>query len=87
MESGKASGIIEAIQSSFDEIESGDELNSKFVAFGAGSAGINKGELTCAIAALREKYGLWIVYIWCVSHRLELSLKDALKGTPFDHSL
>ena len=34
LESGKASGIIEAIQSSFEEIGSGDELNSKFVAFG-----------------------------------------------------
>lgn len=26
----------------------------------------------------------WIVVIWCLSHRLELSLKDALKSTYFD---
>ena len=26
----------------------------------------------------------WVIYIWCVTHRLELSLKDAIKGTVFD---
>lgn len=25
----------------------------------------------------------WVVVIWCLAHRLELSLKDALKGTLF----
>lgn len=26
----------------------------------------------------------WVVYLWCVAHRLELALKDALQGTIFD---
>lgn len=26
----------------------------------------------------------WIFWMWCLAHRLELSIKDALKGTWFD---
>jgi len=26
----------------------------------------------------------WLIVNWCLSHRLELFLKDALKGTYFD---
>lgn len=26
----------------------------------------------------------WVGYLWCVAHRLELALKDALQGTIFD---
>ena len=31
---------------------------------------------------LREK-SPWLVIIWCIAHRLELSLNDALKDTDF----
>jgi len=29
----------------------------------------------------------WIVWKWCLAHRLELGIKDALKGTYFDDML
>ena len=27
----------------------------------------------------------WITFGWCIAHRLELALKDSLKGTDFDN--
>ena len=29
----------------------------------------------------------WTVVVWCVAHRLELAIKDALKGTLIDEML
>ena len=84
LESGKAGGVVTAIEDSFKEIEAYDQLTEKIVAFGADGASVNQGKHGGAIAELRKKIGDWIIYIWCVSHRLELTLKDALKGTPFD---
>ena len=34
------------------------------------------------IAFMREKYP-WVYFIWCLAHRLELSLKDAIEETCF----
>lgn len=31
-----------------------------------------------------EKELKWIFWMWCLAHRLELAIKDALKGTFFD---
>lgn len=36
------------------------------------------------VIALLKRDHPWIIYVWCVAHRLELALKDALKGTCFD---
>ena len=41
-------------------------------------ANVNFGKESGLIAVLQEKR-LWVVFIWCFSHRLELALKDALK--------
>ena len=84
LESGKAGGVFTAIEDSFKEIETYYQLTEKIVAFGADGASVNQGKHGGAIAELRKNFGDWIIYIWCVSHRLELTLKDALKGTPFD---
>ena len=62
-----------------------DDLIKKFVAFGADGANTNPGEDGGAIALLKEKYGEWIVFVWCVSHTLELGIKDALKDTAFGY--
>ena len=83
VKTGKAKGILDAIQTSFEKIGvSSEDLLKKLVAFGADGTNSNSGEIT--IAALRETFGDWIIFIWCVSHRLELGIKDALKGTVFD---
>ena len=31
-----------------------------------------------------EKQVPWVYWMWCMAHRLELAIKDALKGTSFD---
>ena len=54
------------------------------IAFGADGTNSNSGEVGVAITALKEEFGEWIAFIWCVSHRLELGIKDALVGTVFD---
>ena len=85
LKSGSDDGIVSAIQSSFEGIGiSIDDLCKKFVGFGADGAAVNQGGERGAISSLRESYGLWILFVWCVSHCLELSIKDVLKGTPFE---
>lgn len=39
------------------------------------------------ISALKGKvqdYIPWVYWTWCLAHRLELAIKDALQGTEFD---
>ena len=36
------------------------------------------------LKGLIEKELLWVFWMWCLAHRLELTIKDALKGTSFD---
>ena len=51
--------------------------------------GIGSDGAACNIAqnGLRGLVGAqldWIFWMWCLAHRLELAVKDALKGTTFD---
>ena len=39
---------------------------------------------TAGLKGLVEKEISWIFWMWCLAHRLELALKDALKHTAFD---
>ena len=61
-----------------------NELYSKLVGFGADGASVNSGNKN-GVKALLEKNAPWLVYTWCVAHKLELALKDALSGTVFDN--
>ena len=54
----------------------------KLLGFGCDGANVNLGD-----GGLRGKLEVdrpWLVTTWCVAHRLELALKDALRGTLFD---
>jgi hypothetical protein len=58
-----------------------DNWKKKLVGFGIDGASVNM-----AAGGLRgylEADIPWIVVFWCLAHRLELSLKDALKSTFF----
>lgn len=58
-----------------------DNWKSKLVGFGSDGASVNM-----AAGGLRgylEADIPWVVVFWCLAHRLELSLKDALKHTFF----
>ncbi|CAB4004512.1 zinc finger 862-like [Paramuricea clavata] len=59
-----------------------NELYSKLVGFGADGASVNSGDKNGVKALLQEK-SPWLIFQWCVAHRLELALKDALQPTFF----
>ena len=54
----------------------------KSIEFIAGGESINRGRKQSVKTVLREKSS-WLVIIWCIAHRLELSLNDTLKETDF----
>lgn len=60
-----------------------ESFGKKLIGFAADGAAVNRGEKDGVIAILKRQLP-WVIYVWCVAHRLELSLKDALQGTVFD---
>ena len=59
-----------------------ENFKEKLVAFGADGASVNRG-FDGGVRALLEEENPWLLFMWCVAHRLELSLKDALAETCF----
>lgn len=81
MKHGSATGIVSCIKESFQAINIMDEsFEKKLVGFAADGASVNRGEKKGVIKGRQP----WVIYVWCVAHPLELSLKDALQGTVFD---
>ena len=66
LDTGKAAGVVTAIENSFRDVHAYDEFTEKIVAFGADGENVNQGE-DGAIAILRWTFGLWIAFIWCVT--------------------
>ena len=57
------------------------DWENKLIGFGCDGASVN-----IAAKGLRgylEESVPWVIVFWCLAHRLELALKDALKGTVF----
>ena len=78
--SGDAEGLFRCFEAAMSYVGIPDWTN-KLIGFGCDGASVN-----IAAGGLRghlEKSVPWVVVIWCLAHRLELSLKDALKGTLF----
>lgn len=59
------------------------DMKKKLVALGADGASVNSGDKG-GVRALLEEDMPWVVYMWCMSHRLELALKSALADTFFE---
>lgn len=53
----------------------------KLIGFGCDGTSVNIG--AGGLRGFLEKSVPWVVIFWCLAHRLELSLKDALKDTFF----
>ena len=81
MKAGDADGVIEQLQGAFQELDI--DYNNKLIGFGSDGAAINSGKRNGIITKLRADMP-WMMFGWCVAHRLELSLKDGLTGTEFD---
>ena len=80
-ETADANGIVEAITESFKEVN----INylDKLVGFGSDGLSVNRGDKE-GIKTILHQENKWLTFGWCVAHRLELALKDALKGTVSD---
>ena len=72
-----SSGIKEAIEKAF--LDNGLEtILDRMVFLSADGASVNAGGNTGLIVLLRQRCP-WLVFVWCLSHRLELAMKHALK--------
>ena len=54
------------------------ELREKMVFLASDGASVNSGVKTGLAVKFRESGQEWLLFVWCLSHRLELALKDAL---------
>ena len=85
MKHGSATSIVSCIKESFQAINIMEEsCEKKLVGFAADGASVNREEKEGVISILKGRQP-WVIYVWCVAHRLELSLQDALQGTVFDN--
>ncbi|XP_065651286.1 E3 SUMO-protein ligase KIAA1586-like [Hydra vulgaris] len=73
-EYGTSKGVLNKI-SQFLESEGIENFRTKLVGFGADGAAVNRGSRT-SVNVLLQKEIPWIIFGWCVAHRLELALKD-----------
>ena len=51
---------------------------------GIGTDGASVNIAAAGLKGMVEEELQWIFWMWCLAHRQELALKDALKGTVFD---
>lgn len=51
---------------------------------GIGTDGASTNIAANGLKGLVEECLPWMFWMWCLAHRLELAVKDALKGTAFD---
>ena len=51
---------------------------------GIGTDGTSVNIAAAGLKGLVEGELEWVFWMWCLAHRKELALKDALKGTAFD---
>ena len=79
--------LMNAIRDAF-QINGMTNEFQKLVFFGSDGTNTNSGLKTGLITKLKNEIP-WIQFIWCISHRLELSMKDALEKfiNPVDESL
>lgn len=77
---GNASGLYDCLESAMDYVQLSD-WKTKLVAFGTDGAAVNIAGR--GLKGLCEKEVPWVVFFWCMAHRLELAMKDSLKSTFF----
>lgn len=74
-----APGITNAITEAFKDCDILEKLQ-QIVFFESDGTAVNSGVRAGVISLLQRKYGQHIKFFWCLSHRLELAFKDALKN-------
>ena len=75
---GQGADILKkAIEDAFVDNDM-EEARQKIVFFGSDGTATNSGLNAGLITKLKQDFA-WIAFIWCLSHRLELAMKDSLK--------
>ena len=72
-----ANGIMSAIIEAFNDVQM-PFLKDKLVYLASDGATVNSGTKAGLAVNFREAGALWLVFVWCMSHRIELALKDSL---------
>ena len=73
-----AEGLFQAIKNALEE-KGLSELWEKLVFLCSDGASVNSGLKAGLINKIKEELP-WVAFIWCLSHRLELAVKDALSN-------
>ena len=80
-----AEGLFKVLESGLRGLginEISAELCKKLV--GVGTDGTSANIAAAGLKGLVEGRLSWVFWMWCMAHRLELAVKDALKSTAFD---
>ena len=80
LHSATAQGLFDCFRKAIDYMGA-VHWETKMVGFGCDGTNANMGER--GLKGLLKEAVPWVVVHWCLAHRLELSLKDALKATFF----
>ena len=70
-------GIMSAIIEAFNDVQM-PFLKDKLVNLASDGATVNSGTKAGLAVKFREAGASWLVFFWCMSHRIELALKDSL---------
>lgn len=83
-EDSSADGLLRALKGAIysEDIDIMPSLKDNVVGFGSDGASVNLGRRGGFVIKLQEFLRKNLYTIWCMSHRLELSIKAAIKANP-----
>ena len=79
VESQDAQGITSAIIDAFKKCGIEEKLQ-RIVFFESDGTAVNSGLRAGVISLLQRKFGKHIKFFWCMNHRLELAIKEAIQN-------
>ena len=74
-------GLMETFLETFQSKGVSDVIGTKILYFAFDGATVNSSSKNGLITKMRENFGDYISFAWCLAHRLELAIKDAFKGS------
>ena len=80
LKNGTGEGLYESLERAMQYVEI-DDWKTKMIGFGCDGASANIAE--GGLKGILTREVPWIFMFWCLAHRLELSVKDALQSTFF----
>jgi hypothetical protein len=79
-------GLVDCMQDALENLGiSGINPDQCKNLVGMGTDGASANIAAAGMKGLVEKELPWVFWMWCLAHRVELAIKDALSHTSFDH--